>query len=180
MKISKVLTILISLSFTFYTQAALNQLKPGLWENTFNIKSQNGTIEKGMAVLKSQMESMPAEQRKIMESAMAKQGLAVNLQATSVKVCISKERALNMEIPQGDNDNCTQQVVKRTANSMKVTFKCVGDNPTTGEGEFTFTSSDAYEGTSIMNTKIDNKQDRMEMSQKGRWLSSNCGEIKPY
>ena len=178
MKKSKVLIFLISITITFSAHAAQKQMKPGLWENTFNIKSQSGTIEKAMAELKSKMGSMPEQQRKMMEEVMAKQGLGVNQQGTSIKVCISKEQAQNMQIPQGENENCTQKVVKRTDNSIKIKFECVGDNPASGEGEFTFTSPTEYSGLSTINTKLDSKQERIQMSQKGKWLSSDCGEIK--
>lgn len=180
MKKSKILTIIIPLTFTFSLHAATSQMKPGLWENTFTIKSQSGKIEKAMIDLKSKMASMPAEQRKMIEEVMAKQGLAVNQQASSVKVCITKEQAQNLEIPHGDNQDCTHEIVKRTTNSIKVKFACKGERTTSGEGEFTLLSPTAYNGKSIINTLVDDKQDRMEMSQKGKWLSSDCGAIKPF
>ena len=178
MKKSKVLIILIILTFTFSVHAAQKQMKPGLWENTFDIKSQSGTIEKTMAELKSQMASMPEAQRKMMEEVMAKQGMGVNVKGTSIKVCISKEQAQNMQIPQGENENCTQKIVKRTDNLVKIKFECHGDNAASGEGEFTFKSPTEYSGQSIINTKLDSKQERIQMSQKGKWLSSDCGKIQ--
>jgi major membrane immunogen (membrane-anchored lipoprotein) len=178
MKISKILTVIIPLTFTFSSHAAMNEMKPGLWENTFTIKSQSGKVEKAMADLKSKMASMPAEQRKMMEEMMAKQGLGVSQEANTVKVCISKEQAKNMEIPQGQNQNCTHEIVNRTNNSVKMKFDCKGTRETSGEGEFTLTSPTAYTGKSIVNTTLDGKQDRMDMTQKGKWLSSDCGEIK--
>lgn len=180
MKISKILTLLIPLIYTFSTHAALSEMKPGLWENSFTIKSESGKVEKAMSDLKSKMASMPAEQRKMMEEMMSKQGLGMNQQANSVKVCISKEQAKNMEIPQGQNQNCTNEIVNRTNNAVKMKFDCKGAKETSGEMEFVLTSPTAYNGKSIIYTKINGKQDRMDMSQNGKWLSSDCGEIKPF
>ncbi len=179
MKISKILIFLISFAFTFSIHAALNEMKPGLWENSFTVKSESGKIEKAMADLKSKMASMPAEQRKMMEEVMAKQGLGVSQQANNVKVCISQEQAKNLEIPQGQNENCTHEIVKRTNNSVKMKFDCKGVRETSGEGEFTLTSPTAYNGKTIVHTTLNGKQDRMDMTQKGKWLSSDCGAIKP-
>ncbi len=175
---SHVLLISISLLYSFSSSAVQNKMKPGLWENTFNMKSESGTVEKAMAELKSKLGSMPEAQRKMMEDIMAKQGLGVNQKGTSIKVCISKEQAENMEIPQGENENCTQEVVNRTANSIKIKFDCKGDNAASGVGEFTFSSPTQYSGLSTINTTLDSKQDKIQMSQTGKWLSSDCGKIK--
>jgi len=180
MKISKILTLIIPLTFTLSSHAVATEMKPGLWENTLTIKSQSGKVEKAMNELKFKIASMPAEQRKMMEEVMAKQGLGMNQQANTVKVCISKEQAKNMEIPQGQNQNCTHEIVNRTNNSIKVKFDCKGGKETSGEGEFTLTSPTAYTGKSIVNTTVDGKQDRMDMTQKGKWLASDCGAIKSF
>lgn len=179
MKSSKILIIVIALTVTVSSQAATGQMKPGLWENSFIIKSQSGKIEKAMGDLKSQMANMPASQRKMMEEMMAKQGLGINEKTNTVKVCISKEQAQNLDFPQDHNQDCTHEVVKRTSNSIKVKFNCKGEKVTSGEGEFTLLSPTSYKGKSTINTMIDDKQDIMEMDQKGKWLTSNCGSIKP-
>lgn len=180
MKISTVLSMLIPLTFSFSTFAAPSAMKPGLWEHSFTIKSQSGKIEKSMAEFKIKMANMPAEQRKMMEEVMAKQGLGVNRQASSVKVCVTKEQAENLEIPQGQNQNCSNEVIKRTAKSIKMKFECIGISNSSGEGEFTLTSPTTYTGKSVINMTVDKKLDRMDMDQKGKWLSANCGEIKPF
>lgn len=180
MKVSNIIFFLFLFpTIIFPAFGAVSKMKPGLWENQFIIKSQSGKVEKAMSDLKSKMASMPAEQRKMMEEIMAKQGLGMNSQANSVKICISKEQAENLEIPQGENENCTHEVIKRTSHSIKMKFQCTGERATSGEGEFTLTSPTAYTGKSVINTSINGKADRMDMNQKGKWLSSDCGEIKP-
>lgn len=179
MKISTVFSILIPFTFSLSVFAAPSGMRPGLWEHSFTIKSQSGKVEKAMADLKTKMAQMSPDQRKMMEEVMAKQGLGLNQQVNSVKVCISKEQAENLEIPQGQNQNCTQEIINRTTKSIKMKFDCKGLAETSGEGEFTLTSPTAYTGKSVINTTVDHKADRMDMNQKGKWLSANCGEIKP-
>ncbi len=179
MKISTILSIILPLSFCLSSFAATSGMRPGLWEHSFTVKSQSGKVEKAMSDLKAKMAAMSPDQRKMMEEVMAKQGLGINQQANGVKVCISKEQAENLEIPQGQNQNCTQEVLERTAKTIKMKFDCPGITHTSGEGEFTLTSPTAYNGKSVINTTVNNKSDRMDMVQKGKWLSANCGEIKP-
>lgn len=179
MKTSAVLSIIISFTFCSSVFSASSDMRPGLWEHSFTVKSQSGKVEKAMGDLKAKMAKMSPEQRKMMEEMMAKQGLGLNQQANAVKVCISKEQANNLEIPQGQNQYCTQEVVERTAKTIKMKFDCPGATHTSGEGEFTLTSPTTYNGKSVINTVVNNKSDRMDMVQKGKWLSANCGEIKP-
>jgi hypothetical protein len=82
------------------------------------------------------------------------------------------------EVPQSDK-NCTHQVAQRTGNTMKIKFSCSGNPPTTGEGEVTILSPTAYKGKSTMNTTVNGKPERMTMEQTGKWLSADCGNIKP-
>lgn len=179
MKLSKQLFLIIPLALSFEVHAA-SDMKPGLWENRLTVKSQSGRVEKLMEDFKKKIANMPPEQREMMESAMASQGLGISPKDNIVKVCISKEQAANLDIPQGQNRYCDHEVLNRTTNSVKVKFNCKGSRPTTGEGEFTLTSPTAYTGQSIINTTVDGKPDRMDLSQKGKWLSSNCGKIRAY
>ncbi len=169
--------LLLAISSTSF--AASSGMKAGLWEHSFTMKSQSGQVEKSMAEMKKQMEKMPAEQRKFMEDMMAKQGLGLSGGMNSVKVCISKEQADNLDIPQKQNDNCTQEITSRTDKSVKMKFDCKGSQPSSGEGEFTLTSPTAYTGKAVINTTTQGKPDRMDMDQKGKWLSADCGNIKP-
>lgn len=173
----------LSLIFFFVCSStafgAASGMKAGLWEHSFTMKSKSGQLEKNMAEMKKQMEKMPAEQRKFMEELMAKQGLGLTSGMNSVKVCISKEQADNLEIPQKQSDNCTQEITSRTDKSVKMKFDCKGSNPSSGEGEFTLTSPTAYSGKAVINTTTMGKPDRMDMDQKGKWLSADCGSIKP-
>lgn len=177
MKTSQIFISAILFSLVFSVEAA-STMKPGLWEHSFTIKSQSGKAEKAMAEMKKQMANMPAEQRKMLMDMMAKQGLGTDGQNNSVKVCISKTQAENLEIPQHQSGNCTHEVISRTANSVKMKFNCKGATVTSGEGDFQLASPTSYTGKTIINTVRDGKEDRMDMDQKGKWLSADCGNVK--
>ena len=96
----------------------------------------------------------------------------------TVKVCITKEDAELDYVPQ--KEKCRQKVVERTSNTLKIRFDCPGDPPTSGESEITLLGPKAYTGRTTIDTRVDGKPERMEMSQTGKWLSEDCGNVKPY
>ncbi len=158
--------------------ASAQSMKPGLWEHSFTLKSQSGQMEKGMAEMQKQLASMPPEQRKQMEQMMAQSGVGMGARANTVKVCISPEQAARLDLPQND-DHCKQEITQRSASTMKFKFSCAGQPPASGEGEVTFHSPAHYSSKSVMNTTVEGKPERMTMDQTGKWLSADCGALKP-
>ena len=51
--------------------ASAQNMKPGLWEHSFTMKSQSGKMEQGMAELQKQIAAMPPEKRKPMDAVLA-------------------------------------------------------------------------------------------------------------
>jgi hypothetical protein len=158
--------------------ASAQTMKPGLWEHSFTMKSQSGKMEQGMAELQKQIAAMPPEKRKQMEQMMAQSGVAMGSKVNVVKVCVTPEDAARMDMPKF-NDQCKQEVIKRSASTMQFKFTCAGQPPTSGEGEVTFSSPTAYTSKSIVNTSVEGKPERMTMDQSGKWLAADCGAVKP-
>lgn len=154
------------------------KMRPGLWEHTFSMKTQSGEMENAMAQMQKELAGMPPEQRKMMEQIMAAQGVGIGPKGTSVKLCVTREMSERDYVPQKDGD-CKQQVIKRTDNMMRFRFDCAGDPPSSGEGEITMSNSKTYSGKTTLNTTVDGKPERMEMTQDGTWLSDDCGNVKP-
>jgi hypothetical protein len=157
---------------------AQEKINPGLWEHSFTMKSQSGQMEAAQKQMQAQMAALPPAQRKQMEEMMAQSGVAMGPKGNTLKVCISKEDAEQDRLPQSD-DRCQQQSLQRSGNTVRFKFKCSGEPPTSGEGEFTITSPKAYSGKSTVNTVVMGKAERMELSTTGTWLSADCGKLKP-
>ena len=151
---------------------------PGLWEHTFSMKSQGGEMEKGMAEMQKQMAAMTPEQRKQVEQMMASRGVGMGAQGTTVKVCVTPEDAARKTEPKF-REGCTQQIVQRSANTMKVKFECTKPQPMSGEGEMTFMSDKAYTGKSTVTSQVNGKPQQMNMEMAGKWLAADCGDVKP-
>lgn len=160
--------------------SAQQKMRPGLWEHSVNMKSQSGQMEAAMAEMQKSLASMPPEQRKQMEQMMAQQGVGMGPKGQTVKVCITKEQADLDNIPQ--QEGCTQKVQRVDASTMKVAFSCKGGQgqpPSSGEGTITMQGPTAYTGQFRFKTQNQGKPEQIDMAQSGKWLSENCGAIKP-
>lgn len=160
-------------------QAQTQKLAAGLWESAtkMNVSSAAGGTQEAMARMQKEMATMPPEQRKMLEDMMVKQGVGMGAQANSVRVCVSAEQAEKGTLPQ--DGRCTQDSLQRSGNTLRMKFSCQGLPPSSGEGEYTFSSDKAYSGRMKVNTSVDGQPASMNMEVSGRWISADCGALKP-
>ena len=164
----------------FGISASAQNMKPGLWEVTNNMKSASGDMEKAQAQAQAQMANMPPDQRKMMEEMMAKQGVkpgAGGSGGMSVKTCMTKEMVERNELPAQQGD-CKTTHQSRSGNTMKFAVACTKP-PSTGEGQVTFISPEAYTMKMVVNSESRGKPEKMNMEGGGKWLGSDCGNIRP-
>lgn len=175
------LTAGVTLACLATAQPLLAQnLKPGLWEINNKMQSGSGQLEQGMAEMQKQMAAMPPEQRKMMQDMMAKQGVSMGAGAPGsmvAKICMTKEMVERNEL-QAQQGDCKTTTSPRTGNTMKMSFVCT-QPPSSGEGQVTFVSPDAYTMKMAMKTTVQGKPETMTMDGGGKWLSADCGAIKP-
>lgn len=160
--------------------AAAQKVAPGLWEYSIAMKP-GGAQADALARMQEQLARMPPDKRKQMDEMLQRQGLAAGGapgQPVTTKVCITPEQAARDEVTQPDS-NCKQLSKDRQGNTMRFTFACTGERQATGEGEYTFVSDKQHQGKVIVNTMVRGKPERMEMAHQGRWLATNCGDVKP-
>ncbi|MEX1033675.1 MAG: DUF3617 domain-containing protein [Cellvibrionaceae bacterium] len=171
-------TLMALLAIASTAAFAQPTLQPGLWEHSFKLTSQSGQIEAAMKQAKEMLEAMPPEQRQMIEKQMAANGINLDLDTYTTKVCITEAQAARNQFPE-PNDSCTQTITEQSDDVFKVQFSCEGDPPTTGEGEIRLLSDQHYRGTVIINTSMQGQAERVEATQDGQWLSEDCGEIQP-
>jgi hypothetical protein len=168
------------LGATLCAGASAQNLKPGLWEVTNKMKSSSGDMEKSQAQMRAKIEKMPPEKRKQMEEIMAQHGMQMGSGAPGAmtsRMCMSKEMAERNEMPMQHGD-CKTTKQERKGNTMTFAFACT--NPTSsGEGVYTFMSPEAYAFKMTMNTSVHGKPETMAMDGSGKWLSADCGNLKP-
>jgi hypothetical protein len=167
----------MALAITALPAAAQTQA-PGLWEHAFSMKSAGGEIEKAMAEMKKQLDAMPPDQRQQMEQMMASRGVKMGAQGSSVKFCLTKEQAARPAEPRV-NEHCTQQVEQRSGNTVRFKFECTRPEGASGEGEMTYLNDKAYTGKTHLTAQVNGKPQQMSLEMTGKWLGSDCGDVKP-
>jgi hypothetical protein len=177
-------TALLAATLCAAGTAQAQKIAPGLWEQSITMKSAGGQMDAAMAQMQEQLARMTPEQRKQMEAMMGSRGGAGMALATgkpaSVKVCITPEQAARDEVPQtAQQGNCQQTSRERSGNTLKFKFTCTGDRPATGNGEYTFSSDKAHTGRVVVDTTVRGQPERIEIDNSGRWLSADCGDVKP-
>lgn len=160
-------------------QAQAQKMSPGLWENTVTMKSADGQMEAAMAKMQAELAKMSPEQRKKMTEMMGNSGVAITPSGgTAIRMCVSKEQAEKLEPPEQADGKCKRESFERTANSIKFKVSCTNP-PSTGTGEFTYSSDKAYTGKMVLESQAQGSTRRMEMAQQGKWISADCGTLKP-
>lgn len=176
----KATTVLVAAALACASFSAAAQMAAGLWEHHIRMRPEaGGEMEKQMADMQKQMASMSPEQRKQVEQMMASRGVSMGPQGTTVKACVTKEEAERKTVPHMARGDCTQDVVSRTANSVKVKWQCSGKDPSSGEGEMNFSSDKAYTGKSVMHVTRGSKTETTNSEMAGKWLGADCGNVKP-
>lgn len=171
-------TLLAATTASAQANPAGPKIEAGLWEISISLKSQSGKAEAAMKEAQAYIARMPPDQRKQVEDMMAAQGMRLGDRNSTVKACISKEDAERGEIPQQAGD-CTQQVLERNPQSMKVKFSCTTNPPASGEAVVNFESPTAYNSRALVNTVVMGQNERVNVDQTGRWLAADCGSVRP-
>lgn len=96
----------------------------------------------------------------------------------AMKICITPEMAARNDLPTQTEGDCTTTVTSRSGNTMKMKFVCT-QPPSSGEGTYTFTGDTAYTMKIAMRGQHQGKPQNMTMEGQGKWLSADCGAIKP-
>lgn len=144
-------------------------MKAGLWEMTM----QSDAIQS--------MPKIPPEQLEKMKQMGIKMPMMEN-GAMVHQVCISKEMAEQNQPPmtQKDQSGCKSQNVSQSGNTYSLDLIC--DSPDLkGKG----TVKGSYNGSNSLHSTYDFKgmshgtPVTQHMETTGKWLSSDCGEVKP-
>ncbi len=165
------------------TPAAAQTMKPGLWEITNKMGGDQGAkMAAAQEQMQKQMASMSPEQRKQMEKMMGQHGVGMSPGAPgggmATRICITREMAARNEAPAQHQGDCKQEQMQKSGNTTKFKFTCTKP-PSTGEGEVTVHSAESYTMKMKMSRDVKGKPEQMTMDAQGKFVSSDCGSIKP-
>ncbi len=166
-----------------FTAALAQQphIRPGLWEETVSVKSDNAQMNAAMEQMKQRMAAMTPEQRAAMEKAMAGHGVAMNPGApNTLRVCVTKEQIARGFRPE-EKGHCSRTNISTSGNVTKFDFACQSERGggVSGHGVYTELADTAF----TVSTTADMVSPKMTMhiqnDMTGKFISSDCGDVKP-
>lgn len=137
-------------------------------------------MDDAMAQMQREMANMPPDQRRMMQEMMAKQGMQMGTApggGMSVRMCMTREMVERSEFPAQHGDCRTTQQA-RSGNTIKMAYTC-RNPPSSGTGQVTIQSPEAYTMTMNVSSTVGGKTETMSMAGSGKWLSADCGSVKP-
>ena len=166
--------------------ASAQTIRPGLWEVQVTMPGRPAgmpSMAKHIEMMKQQMASMPPEQRQEIQKAidqMSASGTEFTADGMRTKQCVTKEQIAKFMLPQQRTaEGCTQTMSRVGGNEAKVNMQCT-QPPMTVDAVFKRENEKSYrfESTSKI-TGPGGQTITQKGSGTGKWLSDNCGNVKP-
>ena len=163
-------SMLALLVFGFAAHADDLKIKPGLWEvqNNMNVNGQQ------MPDMNEMMADVPPEMRAQMQGMMEKHGAGMT--DKGMTICITPEQIANGNIGQNDpKSDCKMTDMKHSGNKTTMKMHCEGAHKAEGSTEITRISETQWQSV----TQMQSKDGTMKSKSTGKWLKSDCGNVKP-
>ena len=160
--------------------AGAQTMKPGLWSLSNTMTSTDPQIAQAMSAVQQHMANMSPEQRQQMQQMMQQHGVQVDVGAggaLQTKLCMTREMAERKEFPVQQGD-CKQSFTQQSATRGHIAFACT--NPkVSGEGDVIADSDTSYRARMKIRSTEQGRNQTVDMDVTGKWLSADCGTIRP-
>jgi len=158
---------------------AQTHIRPGLWEEAITVKSDNAQANAAMEQMKEKLASMPPDQRAAIEKMMAGRGMGLGGAPSSIRVCITKEQT-ERDFTPDSSGRCQHTNVARSGNVTKFDFTCTSArSDVSGHGVFTQMGDSAFAVSSAADMVSHNTTMHTQTDIAGKFISSDCGDVKP-
>jgi len=171
-------TILLAAALSAVAASAADikpfDVKMGLWETTST--SEVAGAPAMPAIPKEKLDQLPPEQRARIDAMLKGR----NAQSTSTRSCLTREslsRALNFS----HDDACKTTLVSSTSSKQEIHMECARDTAKS-TGDITIERIDAEhaKGTGVVQSTMQGGRSMsMKLSFTSKWISSDCGDVKP-
>jgi hypothetical protein len=173
---SSVSLLLISFFINAYAE---DHMKPGLWQINHQGDMNIGGTEMKIPdtnQMQAMMQTLSPEMRAKMESYMRK-NTAVAPSEGGLKACISPEQAARNDFPTSPQTSCKVMGNKRVGNTISVQLHCPqGDMDST----VTLHNPESWSGVTKGHMQRGTETYSMNMQAEGKWISADCGNLKPW
>jgi hypothetical protein len=159
--------------------AADLDIKVGLWETTTTMQMAGLPNIPAAQVSEEALAKMPPEQRARIE-AMMKSRVGGGTSPIVSKSCITRDSLAGGSAFSRQQNNCTSKVVTSTAAKQQVHVEC-DQQGTKMAGDLTVDRIDAEhtKGQMVMKGNVQSRPIETKMSFETKWLSAECGDVKP-
>jgi len=147
-------------------------IKPGLWE----LRMEHDVNGQKAPDMSDALKNLSPEARQQVEAAMKKRGVGMGTEGIN-KVCYSKE-TIEQNRWAEQRSSCKTTFSSRTAASWKWHSSCP-QYGSESDGEATFSSPENYVIKTSSVSKMGDASRTSHMTITGKWLSSDCGDLKP-
>jgi hypothetical protein len=151
--------------------------KTGLWETTTTTEMSGMTGMPAMPqISEEQLSKMPPQQRAQIEAMMKSRAGAPR--TSTGKTCLTKD-SFKQALAMGQNENCTKKVVTSSSTMQNIHMECTqGKMTMAGDLVIERVDSEHAKGSMVMKASGDQPMN-MKMSFTTKWLSADCGDVKP-
>jgi hypothetical protein len=160
--------------------AGAQTMKPGLWSLSNTMTSNDPQLAQAMSAMQQHMANMSPEQREQMQKMMQQNGVQLDIGAggaVQTKLCMTREMAERKEFPVQQGD-CKQTFTQQSSTRGRITFACTKPK-VSGEGEVTADSDTSYRAHMKIKSEEQGRDQIVDMNVTGKWLSADCGNIRP-
>lgn len=170
------LPVLFCLSAAAQAQAPAVTIKPGLWETSSKVSTQDLQTNQALDMAMQQLGNMPPAQRAQMEAFLAKNGVSApkvgSDGAIAVRACITPEMAAKKELPLNQKGQCTSRSTP-VAGGIDVSFSCT-DPASRGSGQVRFSDDSHYTMALDVTTSATGTPHDVKINSTGRWVAATC------
>ena len=153
------------------TSGQVAPIRPGLWQIQME-RETNGQKRPDMA---ERLKNMPPERRAQVEAAMKERG--IDASGNTVKVCQTREMLDSSKFVNPPPD-CKTTYSSRTNSSWKSHTSC-SQNHLESDSDIIFSGPESYTATVTSTLQSAGQTKTTHMTRTGKWLSADCGDIKP-
>lgn len=175
MRVSRFAIVVGAAGFAGAALGAAPDVKTGLWERTVTRQMEGAPVAPV-----ADLSKLPPEQRARIEQMLATRGTTAP--TTSVaRYCVTPETAQNWETfapDERDGATCQRTVQDATSRSLQMSIACDGGKQT-GTVEIVAASADRVTGTMELVLQEERGVRKVRIDLDSRWLSPDCGTVKP-
>jgi hypothetical protein len=163
---------IVTLAIAPLAAAQTPPIRPGLWE----IRSEGANDGQRRAQAAERLKNMPPDVRAKIEAMMREKGIA--MQAGGVtRLCFAKE---SMDIGNWQRESsCKTNFSTRSSSSWKWHTVCAEGAAET-DGEAVFANPENYMINTSTTLKMGGETKASQRTMKAKWISGNCGDLKPF